>query len=829
MKKIFFSLFTVLVASFLLSGFPFSSASAGGNQNGESVSGGASDQKDFELAQVIRRLTNRTTEDLTEFPAIGGGFGLDLDDRFQNVMLSRIDTDGEPIAACVTDIGEADRFFGRDLETGAPVPQTDYQIDKTASRHGMSVAEYEYFQKMIVEATQKRADNPSLATLNIINNDGAGEGFNDPAAFTPEGGNSGTTLGQARLNLFNQAAQIWGAFLDTTVPIDINAQFNPLSPCSTSGGVLGSAGTTQIYRDFTGAEFPATWYSVALANKRSGADQYTGAEINATFNSSVDTGCLGTGTRFYYGLDNSTPSGRINLLIVLLHEMGHGLGFQSFASGTTGALNGGFSDVYTRQMFDRTTNKYWAEMTNAERQASALNSGNVLWDGANVKIASGFLASGRDAAGRVQLYTPTTFQSGSSVSHFDTANAPNLLMEPAINIGIPLTLDLTRQQMRDIGWYRDTNGDRIPDTITNVQPSGNAVQIGSNVAISWTNTGGFNRNVTVELSTDGGATYSTLAGDISNTGSFIFAVPNQPTSQARIRVREVGFVAPAGVSVANFAISSNPVVNTRKQFDFDGDGKADISVFRSSNSIWYIQQSSAGFTGVSFGQTGDKVVPADYDGDGKTDVAVFRGGVWYLQRSSAGFAGITFGAAADIPVPADFDGDGKAELAVFRPSNGGWYLYNLATGGTSSYAFGANGDRPLPADYDGDGKADYAVFRSGTWYIQRSSLGFTGVSFGTATDLATPADFDGDGKTDIAVFRPLTGIWYIQGSQSGFTGVSFGQNGDQPTAADYDGDGKADIAIFRSGVWYLQRTSAGFTGISFGAGTDQPIPNAFVQ
>jgi hypothetical protein len=802
---------------------------------------GIYDPNDAALAARIKRLTDRSADSLVEHRSTGNTVSLDLGEGFQNVMLARTGSDGEPVVGCVSSLGEANEFFRRDLETGAPVASKWPEKTDTASlaaRHGMSASEFEFYLKMIRDAAAQRAASPESATLNIVNGDGAGEGFNDATAATPEGGNTGTTRGEQRLQLFQFAAGIWGAFLDTNVQIDINSQFNSLSPCTTSGGVLGSAGTTQIYRDFSNAQYPSTWYHVALANKREGAD-LNGAtpEINARFNTDVDNGCLGAGSRFYYGLNNSTPSQRINLLVVLLHEMGHGLGFSGFVNGTTGTLNQGFSDVYTRNMFDVTTGKYWHQMTDAERQASALNAGHVVWDGGNVKIASSFLTAGRDSSGRPQLYTPSTFQAGSSISHFDTANSPNLLMEPNINPGIPLTLDLTRQEMRDIGWYRDNNADLVPDTITGLLPSGGTLAPGSAGTISWTNTGGFSRNVTIELSIDGGATYPTvLAADTPNTGSFTFTVPNTPTGQGRVRVREVGFIDPAGVSGANFTIGATGGTN-RTRFDYDGDGKADISVFRPSEGNWYIQNSATGgVAGQHFGLSGDMTAPADFDGDGKTDISVFRPaeGTWYrLNSSNNSFTGFQFGQNGDKPAAADFDGDSKADIVVYRPSEGTWYMQNSANG-FLAVRFGAPEDKPAVGDFDGDGKADISLFRpsEGNWYRINSSNGLvTSLHFGISEDKPAPADFDGDGKTDVSVFRPSTGEWFRLNSNGGsFFGTKFGTSGDKPVAADFDGDGRADLGVYRpsDGTWYLLNSTSGFFAQRFGTAEDTPTPNSFV-
>lgn len=228
----------------------------------------------------------------------------------------------------------------------------------------------------------------------------------------------------------------------------------------------------------------------------------------------------------------------------------------------------------------------------------------------------------------------------------------------------------------------------------------------------------------------------------------------------------------------------------------------------------------------------------DYDGDGKADVSVVRPGAsstWYLSRSTAGFASFGFGTTGDRLAPADFDGDGKTDVSVFRPSTGGWYRINSSTNTFVAVAFGASSDLPRPGDFDGDGKADISVYRpgaSGNWYRLNSSTGaFVATAFGATGDIPLLGDFDGDAKDDIAVFRPGTtaGFYRLNSSTGAFVATAFGTTGDVPVAGDYDGDGKDDIGVFRNGSWYLQRSTAGFSAVAFGTTGDQPTEAAFIQ
>jgi len=318
-----------------------------------------------------------------------------------------------------------------------------------------------------------------------------------------------------------------------------------------------------------------------------------------------------------------------------------------------------------------------------------------------------------------------------------------------------------------------------------------------------------------------------------------------------------GTVLPAGTATEDAARALNDtsllVANFRLSrsvpFDFDGDGKADIGLYRFGLTL-NIGGPVPGAWIIARGTTSEEIslpfvgsdatpVPGDYDADGRTDVAEFTASAstWLIRNSSTQTTTLVrWGGVGDIPVPGDYDGDLKTDIAVFRPSNGTWFVRLSKTLTGFTVTWGGAGDIPVVADYDGDGRTDVAVFRpsTGTWYIIRSS-NFTGltITWGGNGDDPVVADYDGDGKADIAVFRPSTGMWYIIRSST-FTELSvwFGGLGDFPIPADYDGDGKADIAVFRKhfvtvfgwgGEWYIVNSSNG-TGsfLTFGGNSIFP-------
>jgi hypothetical protein len=66
--------------------------------------------------------------------------------------------------------------------------------------------------------------------------------------------------------------------------------------------------------------------------------------------------------------------------------------------------------------------------------------------------------AGADDANRVMMFAPNPDQPGSSVSHWDVAAFPNLLMEPSINPDLTQNVDLTTGNFIDIGWFPQLAG-----------------------------------------------------------------------------------------------------------------------------------------------------------------------------------------------------------------------------------------------------------------------------------------------------------------------------------------------------------------------------------
>ena len=391
------------------------------------------------------------------------------------------------------------------------------------------------------------------------------------------------------------------------------------------------------------------------------------------------------------------------------------------------------------------------------------------------------------------------------------------------------------------------NSDGSRDVLFNLPTGKNfdtklAIQQDGRIIISLRNNfvSGISQGSVVRLKTNGSIDYSfdvNSTGIITNNGQYLTSLAVMPDNRVIIGGY---FTSYGNVRRLSIVRLENALLQPPAIFDFDGDSKTDIGIFRPSVGEWWLNRSSTSQTvAFQFGSSSDKIVPADYTGDGKTDLAFFRpgSGQWFVLRSEdSTFYAFPFGVGTDVSVPADYDGDGRADAAVFRESSLTWFI-NKSSGGTDIIGFGATGDKPTVADYDGDGKADIAIFRpngaSGAeWWIRRSSNGSVfALQFGNAADKPVQGDYTGDGKADIAFFRPSNSNWFILRSENfSFFAFPFGAAGDVPVAGDYDGDGKFDAGVFRpsTNTWFIQRSTAGTLIQQFGINGDLPVPNAFV-
>ncbi|MBF0495900.1 MAG: S8 family serine peptidase [Deltaproteobacteria bacterium] len=278
------------------------------------------------------------------------------------------------------------------------------------------------------------------------------------------------------------------------------------------------------------------------------------------------------------------------------------------------------------------------------------------------------------------------------------------------------------------------------------------------------------------------------------------------------------------------ALLSIPGPSSNKtEFDFNGDGKADI-LWRngSSGSIWmyFMNGTSIGSQG-SVGFVSDpnwKIQGlGDFNGDGKADI-LFRhaitGQVWmYLMNGTAVSSQGPVATVSDlnwsIQGVGDFNGDGKADVLWKNAATGQIWIWlmngtSISSQGSVGFVGDSNWKIQRIGDFNGDGKADI-LFRHATtgqvWMylmngISIASEGSVANVSNLSWQIQGVGDFNGDGKSDILWFNVSTGqLWmYLMngisiGSQ-GQVGVVGDLNWKIKGIGDFNGDAKADI-LFR--------------------------------
>lgn len=243
---------------------------------------------------------------------------------------------------------------------------------------------------------------------------------------------------------FQAAVDIWESLLESNVTINIEAHWAPLGP-----GVLGSAGPASYIADFDGAPKQNVLYPVALAEKIAGENlNGSDPDIVATFNS--------TNNNWHYGLAGvDPPAGEYDLMSIVLHEIGHGLGITHGYS-----VDGGLGDIpdffgnrataYEVNIITLSGKNFVTDFTPPSSELKSVMTSALYFASPLVRsVNSNFNAT---------LYTPETYSAGSSIAHLDedTFRAGNInsLMTPFIGSAERI-LDpgpIVKNILKEMGW-----------------------------------------------------------------------------------------------------------------------------------------------------------------------------------------------------------------------------------------------------------------------------------------------------------------------------------------------------------------------------------------
>ena len=218
-------------------------------------------------------------------------------------------------------------------------------------------------------------------------------------------------------NAFQYAVDIWSTLIKSDVTIYVDATYEELE-----SGVLGAASASEVVKGLAGLPNDSTYYPIALAEKMigKGINEPGLSDINASFSSEAD---------WYFGIDGETPEGLIDFVTVVLHELGHGLGFVSYDNYDSG-IGLVFPGAYSNYIVDNNGTSIFAFPNESVRLGDFLTNENLFLNATQATIANGDV--------NPKIYAPTNYNGGSSISHWDESTyngTSNALMTPQVGSG----------------------------------------------------------------------------------------------------------------------------------------------------------------------------------------------------------------------------------------------------------------------------------------------------------------------------------------------------------------------------------------------------------